>query len=84
MVQPNLNLDGEWIEKSVSKVLWFMRFRESFSADDIHGVVDEPLHPNKYGALMHALKPHLELVGYTRSTRAGRNGSLLRLWRVKT
>jgi hypothetical protein len=81
MIQPCLYTD--WIEQSVPIVLAWFKPGMELTADDLHGVVDEPMHPNQWGGLIHALKPHLELVGYCRSTRPDRNGGLIRRWRVK-
>lgn len=77
-----------WIEESIARLSrdwnkWGIGFQ--FTADDIHGVVGNPPHHNAYGALLNtmAARKLIVCVGYTTSKRPTRNGSLIRVWRVR-
>lgn len=83
MTQPTLNFDNTWISDAIPRVLSAFAGVESFSADDLHRVLEEPMSSSKYGKLFRELSPHLVLIGYTKSKRPGRNGSIIGLWRVK-
>lgn len=73
-----------WIEESIARLSsWHSGFE--FTADWLHEVLRDPPHHNAYGGLINAmLKRNLiEHAGYTKSQRPGRNGSLIRVWRVR-
>ena len=46
------------------------------SADDLHGLIEEPTHPSWWGALFKDPE-------FKNSTRKGRQGSMIRIWRHK-
>lgn len=75
-------IESKWCDANAATVLISMRGRE-FTADDLHGLVTEPMNPNLYGALMSKLRKHLEYVRHVPSTRPEANRRKVSLWRVK-
>lgn len=74
----------EWCNQAPAIVLRHFRSRD-FTADDLHGVLPEPPHPNAYGNLIKHMSRRglIELVCHVKAERKERNGSIIGKWRVR-
>jgi hypothetical protein len=88
VVQPDLfevyeHAPDDWRERAEALAVKFAHWGEPFSADDLRAYgLDEPDHPNRWGALFNTLSGRhlIQQAGFTTSTRPERHGSVLRLW----
>ena len=81
MTQPNLPQPDWFIEARTAVLKMAGR---TFSADDVHRIASQPIHPNNWGKLFArmAVEGIIEPDGVTKSTRKSRHGGLVRTWRV--
>lgn len=74
-----------WVDESIARLgrLWKSGFE--FEAAWLHTVLRDPPHHNAFGGLVNALKRRglIEFLGYQKSTRPERNGSVIGKWRVR-
>lgn len=74
----------EWAAAALAAVDAVFAEQDTLTADDLHGRVEEPDHPNWWGALFKTqeFKQTARWCGECKnSTRKGRAGSMIRVWR---
>jgi hypothetical protein len=76
-------LDSEWCKRMMPVVIERMAGRD-FTADELHGLLEQPDNPNLFGALMAKLRcsKRIQHVGFATSKRPERNGGTVRVWRL--
>lgn len=76
-------LRRDWVEDAVPVVLAYARGVDSFTTDDLHGLLPAPEHPNWFGVLTAKLANQglIERIGARPSRRPEANGRLLSVWR---
>jgi hypothetical protein len=83
-VEPDVN---DWFDQAGALIGRIGRRGATFTADTLRDAgLPEPPHTSQWGALFKTLcnRRLIAPVGYTRSARRGRNGSLVRVWAAKT
>lgn len=73
-----------WLEKTVDMIRRLAAVNTTITADDLHGLVPEPDHPNWWG-LAFRLAAAQKIItnqppAFRTSTRAARAGGIIRIW----
>ena len=70
-----------WIDRAREWAEWVCRREGTCTSDDVHFVMDDPPHPNCWGAIFHDKR--FVTMGRKRSTRPEAHGRWIEIWRLR-